>query len=168
MSENHKNGTSYTEEFKESVVRRLKPPTNDTVASLAVELNISRSAIYQWLRAEDGNGVTSKSSSRLTSEDKFQIVLETSTLSEEEVAAYCRRKGLYTENVKEWRAQCSKANATAAKDPRLLEKDLKQKEQRIVELSKELRTKEKALAETAALLVLSKKAHAIWGAAEVD
>jgi transposase len=33
-------------------------------------------------------------------------------------------------------------------------------------LEKELRRKEKALAETAALLVLRKKANAIWGEAE--
>ncbi len=39
-------------------------------------------------------------------------------------------------------------------------------EQRIKELEKDLRYKEKALAETAALLVLRKKAQAIWGEAE--
>ena len=36
-------------------------------------------------------------------------------------------------------------------------------QKRIRELEKELRRKEKALAETAALLVLKKKANAIWG-----
>jgi len=38
--------------------------------------------------------------------------------------------------------------------------------QRIRELEAELRRKEKALAETAALLVLKKKAQAIWGEPE--
>ena len=36
-------------------------------------------------------------------------------------------------------------------------------EKQILKLEKELRHKEKALAETAALLVLSKKLEAIWG-----
>ena len=36
-------------------------------------------------------------------------------------------------------------------------------EQRVRELERELRRKEAALAETAALLVLRKKAQAIWG-----
>ncbi len=36
-------------------------------------------------------------------------------------------------------------------------------EKRIKALERELRQKEKALAETAALLVLRKKAQAIWG-----
>lgn len=47
---------------------------------------------------------------RLTSEHKFHIVLETSTLIEQEPAAYCRRKGLYVEDIKSWRKQCKRAN----------------------------------------------------------
>ena len=39
---------------------------------------------------------------------------------------------------------------------------------RIRELEKELRRKDKALAETAALLVLKKKANAIWGDEDDD
>jgi transposase len=38
--------------------------------------------------------------------------------------------------------------------------------QRIKQLEKELARKEKALAEAAALLILSKKAQAIWGESE--
>ena len=38
-----------------------------------------------------------------------------------------------------------------------------EKDKRIKELERELRRKDKALAETAALLVLKKKAQAIWG-----
>ena len=52
-----------------------------------------------------------------------------------ELAGYCRRKGIYVDEVKAWKEQCIKAN----------------------------QGKEKALAETAALLVLRKKANAIWG-----
>jgi len=40
---------------------------------------------------------------------------------------------------------------------------LKQKDKEFKSLEKELNRKEKALAETAALLVLRKKANAIWG-----
>ena len=41
-------------------------------------------------------------------------------------------------------------------------------EKRIKELERELKRKEKALAETAALLVLRKKAQAIWGGTEEE
>jgi len=45
------------------------------------------------------------------------------------------------------------------------EKELKQKERKNRDLQKERNIKERALAETAALLVLRKKARAIWGTA---
>ncbi|HGY9376890.1 TPA: hypothetical protein ACNTX0_005235, partial [Escherichia coli] len=39
-----------------------------------------------------------------TPERRFSVVLETATLSEMELADYCRRTGLFVEQVKEWRA----------------------------------------------------------------
>ena len=47
-----------------------------------------------------------------------------------------------------------------------LKETRKADQKRLKELQRELRQKEKALAETAALLVLKKKAQAIWGDAE--
>ena len=44
-----------------------------------------------------------------------------------------------------------------------LNRELKDSEKERRKLEKELQRKEKALAEAAALLVLSKKANAIWG-----
>jgi hypothetical protein len=44
-----------------------------------------------------------------------------------------------------------------------LQKELKQKEREKRELARELQRKDAALAEAAALLVLRKKAQAIWG-----
>ena len=44
----------------------------------------------------------------------------------------------------------------------------KEARKRIRQLEKELQRKDKALAETAALLVLRKKAQAIWGDQEED
>jgi transposase len=44
-----------------------------------------------------------------------------------------------------------------------LEEDLKEEKQKTKALERELRRKDRALAETAALLVLRKKAQAIWG-----
>jgi transposase len=99
---------------------------------------------------------------------KFHTVLETATLTQEELAAYCRQKGLYLKDINTWREQCIKANITNSKDPQKLEEDLKEEKRRTKELKKELRIKEKALAETAALLVLQKKAQAIWGDLEED
>ena len=163
MSKPNKSRRRYTTEFKESVLKKLEPPTNYTVASLAEELDISKTAIYSWLRAKNNNSDNPKPSRKWTAEDKFHVVLETSTLTEQELAAYCRRKGLFVEDIKAWREQCIRANSSSSKDPLKLEEDLKEEKQKTKILEKELRRKEKALAEAAALLVLRKKAQAIWG-----
>ncbi|KTT17185.1 transposase, partial [Pseudomonas parafulva] len=61
-----------------------------------------------------------------------------------------------------WRAACEQANTPTQQEPA---KDIASVK-RIEQLERELRRKEKALAETAALLVLRKKANAIWGKGE--
>jgi transposase-like protein len=168
MSENRKANGYYTQEFKELVLNRLEPPTDDTVASLSKELGVSKSAIYHWIRPKNGTGMNTSAVSKWSTEDKFHVVLETSTLTEQELAAYCRRKGLFMDDVKSWRKQCMNANGSNAKDPLELEENLKEERQKTKLLEKELRRKEKALAEAAALLVLQKKARAIWGDHEED
>jgi hypothetical protein len=50
-----------------------------------------------------------------------------------------------------------------AEQASILQKELRQKEREIRSLEREIRRKDAALAETAALLVLRKKANAIWG-----
>jgi transposase-like protein len=170
MPKDNKNNKQYTREFKESVLKRIET-SNGSIAKISDELDISKSTIYQWVRDKNkfknqDTNVFSKPSSKWNSEDKFQIVLESYALTVEELGAYCRRKGIYTEEVKSWRNQCLKANATILKDPQQVENALKEEQQRNKALEKELRRKEKALAETAALLVLRKKAQAIWGEPE--
>ena len=162
---------SYTKEFKDSVLKRLDQ--NETVSSLSDELNISKSTIYQWVRTHNNkqknSSINLKSKSNWNSEDKFQVVLETAALTEAELAEYCRKKGIYVDEVKSWREQCLKANqAVNIENSKELKESLKAEKELNKELQRELRHKEKALAETAALLVLRKKANAIWGDPEEE
>ena len=164
---------TYTKEFKESILKRLDSPNNESVSSLAEEFNISKSTIYQWVRTNNkkqkNNQVNLKSKNNWTSEDKFHVVLETATFSENELAEYCRRKGIYLEEIKAWKDQCLNANTVSVKeDSEQLKSNLKEEQKKNKELERELKRKEKALAETAALLVLRKKAQAIWGDEEEE
>ncbi len=171
MTKNNKRNKQYTNEFKNSILNRLEQ--NETVASLSEELNISKSTIYQWVRTNNkkqkNNPINLKSRNNWSSQDKFHVVLETATLSENELAEYCRRKGIYVEEIKSWKEQCLNANMISIKeDPEKLKSILKEEQQKNKELQRELTRKEKALAETAALLVLRKKAQAIWGDEEEE
>jgi transposase len=157
---------SYSKELKDSITTRLI--TGETSASdLARETGISLNTIYRWRDKAKKAGISSttkfKSADKWSTQDKFQIVLETAVLNEIELAEYCRKKGLYTQQVKEWKDACMQANGGVAEEASRLNLELKKSEQEKKKLERELRRKEKALAEAAALLVLRKNAEAIWG-----
>jgi len=81
---------------------------------------------------------------------------------------YCREKGLYAEQVIGWREAALKGYE---RDEQLQQQQVssrKEDRREIKKLKSEVRRKDKALAETAALLVLSKKSQAIWGDPEDD
>ncbi|MCQ4365971.1 IS3 family transposase, partial [Mycobacterium gordonae] len=120
-----------------------------------------------WKKAAVAQGVVKsggeRSNARWSTQEKFSIVVETAGLSEIELSEYCRVKGLYVEQVAEWRDACLQANGGVAEQASKLQKELRVKEQQLRDISRELQRKDAALAETAALLVLRKKAQAIWG-----
>lgn len=148
------------------------PPENKLVSQLARESGITEQTLYTWRRQLRNQGMpvpgSGKNAEEWTSEDKFAVVLETAALNAAELAEYCRRKGLFAEQIATWRAACSSANANVAQQARGLREQSKGDKKRIRQLEKELLRKEKALAEAAALLILRKKAQAIWGDKEED
>ena len=101
-----------------------------------------------------------------TSRDKFAAVLETAALNEADLAAYCRQRGLFPEQIQAWRTACEQANDWERASSQRLGQATKEEKKRIKTLERDLARKEKALAEAAALLVLRKNAAAIWGDGE--
>lgn len=157
----------YSQEFKYSVIKKMMHPENKSVAAISQETGLSEATLFKWKKEAKTKGFVitdgESSSEDWSSEDKFQIVLETATLNEAELAEYCRKKGLYVEQVEAWRNACQNANGGVAKEAARMHKALKEKEKEYKQLEKELNRKEKALAEAAALMILQKKARAIWG-----
>lgn len=148
------------------------PPQNKPVSELARESGITEQTLYTWRRQLRHQGTpvpgSGKNAEEWTSEDKFAVVLETAGFNAAELAEYCRGKGLFVEQIAEWKAACMSANASAAQLKRSQQAQSKEDKKRIRELERDLNRKEKALAETAALLVLRKKVQAIWGDKEDD
>ena len=148
------------------------PPENKLVSDLAKENGISEQTLYTWRRNLKSQGVpvpgNGKNAVEWSSADKFGVVLETARLNEAELAQYCRSKGLFVEQVAEWRELCQQANATPGELSREFREQSKSDRKEIKELKKDLQRTEKALAETAALIILRKKAQAIWGEPEED
>ncbi len=160
----------YPQELKQKVLLRMMPPHNESVAELAKEYHLSDKTLYAWRQTALRSGAVipgdGRNAEQWASHVKFAVVLETAALAEAELGEYCRAKGLYPEQVQAWRKVCETAfSAGIARAPSKAEKADKQ---RIRHLEQDLRRKERALAETAALLVLRKKAAAIWGEEEAE
>lgn len=156
-----------TKEEKANIIRRMMPPYNERVVDISEETGINQKRLYGWRKQakETGDLVADieKSNSSWSSKEKFMIVVESMSMNEAELGDYCRRKGLYRDQLESWKFACMGANGIQVKPVKDLSSELKESQQKEKELSKELRKKEKALAEAAALLLLRKKAHAIWG-----
>ena len=93
---------------------------------------------------------------------KLAVVLETASLNAEELSRYCREKGLYPDQIANWKQTCIDSAQLEPDRTRESSEEVKQLKKRNRALEKELRRKEKALAESAALLVLQKKFRALW------
>jgi transposase len=134
---------------------------------LVEETGISGVTLYHWRKQARARGLVVPGDGRnpenWSSEDKFSVVLETATLNEAEVAEYCRKKGLFAEQIDAWKDNCLQGNTSADQLSRSARKEVQKARNENKQLKRELRRKDKALAETAALLVLRKKMHAIWG-----
>ena len=161
---------NYSQELRDAMLRRMLPPNNESITKIAREEGISEQTLRNWRdkAREEGYAVPGKDAvpDDWSTQDKFLIVVETASMDEAELAEYARKKGLYIEQIKSWRDACMNANGGIAKEAARLNKELKESEKERRVLEKELARKEKALAETAALLVLRKKADAIWGVPE--
>lgn len=157
-----------SQERRESLVRRMLD--GEEVSALSRETGLGLSTLYGWrLRAQQGEeGVSKRRKERLSSAQKLAMLAETAGLNEAELAEYCRKKGVYAPQVKQWREHAEAAMSGAMVSGKAHREALAAEKKQREAVERELRRKEKALAETAALLTLRKKAQAIWGEAEEE
>lgn len=165
--------TIYPDDQKAKLIERMLPPSDEPVPQLARETGIPKDTLYGWRReAQRQRGLSPTAvagkGERWSSEGKFAMVVETAALPEAERGEYCRKRGVYPEQLQAWRQACEQANAAQTTKTSHRSAEAQAAKRRVRELERELRRKEQALAETAALLVLRKKAQAIWGEAVAE
>jgi len=134
--------TRYSEEFKYSIIKRMMPPNNESVSAISRETGVPEATLHGWKKKARANGIAvpggEPEAERWSTQDKFLIVVETASLSEIEMAEYCRSKGLYVEQVEAWRDACMQANGGIAKQAAQLQKDLRQKDRELKDLQRNL------------------------------
>jgi len=151
----------YGQKFKDNAVARLLPPQSCPVETLSARIGISVGTLERW-RAEalvTASGNNGGGASRWTAAARLEAVIATAAMDEAARAGWCREQGLYPADLDAWKQDA----ITGLGEPRDGETaETKRDRRRIKELERDLNRKDKALAETAALLVLSKKLSAIF------
>ena len=106
----------YPEELKASIIARMLPPNNGGVSEIARETGIPKDTLYTWRRKSQKGAPSTqeKSTAGLSSEEKFNVVLETASLNQVELGEYCRRRGLFPQQISAWRETCTQAQAPLA------------------------------------------------------
>ncbi|SMD15759.1 Transposase [Desulfocicer vacuolatum DSM 3385] len=155
----------YPIKTKEAVIKKVlmggKPHHE-----IASEAGIGLSTLSYWLKnhKKDGNLTVNKKEKRpqdWSAEERLKALMETGTMAEKERVSWCRKRGVFSHHLEQWKKDIlslstpAKASVKSKGSARLKKEN--------AALKKELNRKEKALAETAALLVLKKKADSIWG-----
>jgi transposase len=143
-------------------VARLLPPESAALEDVSREIGIGADTLQRWRSealAQPGRERT------WTAAARFDAVLTTAAMDEAGKSAWCRANGLYPQDLVAWRQSAIQA-LTKPEEARVSPQQTRQDRRRIQELERELRRKDKALAETATLLVLSKKVAAIFNKGE--
>ena len=139
----------YGQLFKDKAVSRLLPPESAPIETVARELSISVTTLERW-RAE---ALSRPARERAwTAAARFEAVLMTASLDEAGKSAWCRERGVYPQELEQWRESATQALAEP-EEIRASPRETKADRRLIKELERELRRKDKALAETVALLV---------------
>lgn len=158
---------AYSPERKAAVLSKMLPPSNVPLGRLAREEAISQTTLAKWRAEARAKGQflpdANAGPDGWTSRDKLAAVIETAPLNEAELGEYCRRRGIYAEQLRVWREACERANDWERAAASRITRETKDDRKRIRQLERDLARKEKALAEAAALMMLRKKAEAIWG-----
>ncbi len=157
----------YSSEFKEQALSKARQRGPRTLESVATELNISLGSLKGWLKDSNRQATGSSTVASLPDDtaaqhwsaaQRLQALHESHTLTGAALHTWCREKGLFEHQLKQWsEAFCSTTEA----DPRQSRVQLRELRIKNEQLQRDLHRKDRALAETAALLVLQKKFQAL-------
>jgi transposase len=154
-----------SQEARQMIVEKVLTDKSKTVKEWSQQHNIGYSTLQKWLqRYRNGKPSTKGIASALTPSERFEHLLMTATLDETAVGVYCRKQGLYSHQLRQWKDEFMAKNNEQKNNQQQSELKALRAENKL--LKQDLRRKEKALAETTALLVLKKKAALLWGEPE--
>jgi hypothetical protein len=160
----------YSLEFQEQALVKVRDRGTRSVLDVAADLHMSAGTLRKWIgNSNKVKGKTCDPAVKLPDDlpaqswgpaQRLQALLQTHTMTQIQLHAWCREKGLFEHQLKTWRDAFCSAPVSDSRESKAALRDLQAKHEA---LQRELRRKEKALAEAAALLVLQKKFQILLG-----
>jgi transposase-like protein len=157
-----------SQEKKEAIVKKALNRGTVPLRDVAIQNNVSYPSITKWVRQYKNNELktttTVFSDTSGSKSAKLGHIIATASLDDTAIGVYCRERGLYAHQIEKWKTDFMKHDNN--KDHQVLLAETKALRSEIKLLKQDIRRKDRALAETAALLILKKKADALWGDSE--
>lgn len=166
------NWTLRTEAFKQMACKKYLLRNHKTTKEISAELGVASGTIHGWLKKYGGNDTIlsmrkpEKRPQDWSALEKMRACSRFEELSESQQGEFLRKEGLSSASLEQWKKCC--LEALSSKEALVTRSDFYKAQQHIKELERDLLRKNKALAETAALLVLKKKANSLWGVEEIE
>ena len=139
---------AYSPERKAAFLAKMLPANNMPLGRLSEEEGISVETLTKWQAEARAKGQflpdAKAGPEGWTSEDKLAAVIETASLNEAELGEYCRRRGIYAEQLAVWREACARANDWERSASRQIAPKTRDANKRVQQLERELARKEKA------------------------
>jgi len=151
----------YSEAFKTNAVKQYWNSQPRSLSKCAKKIGVASTTLENWVRNasfKKREHMTTRKKN-WTPMEKLQIVVQSEQLSEEQLGEFLRKNGIYEETLQEWKRDSLESLGQTDHQTRRENQQLKKENK---QLKKEVTRKDKALAESAALLVLSKKFQALW------
>ena len=162
---------TYTDDFKKRCVEMLLTSGSGGIETIASKCDIPKSTLYGW-KAKYANHTPMKKDKKTknlndwTPEQKLDAVIQTASMTDEEIGEYLRSNGLHSSDLEAIKQACLPASPSKGRpklDPEIVELRKQNKA-----LQGDIKRKDAALAEFSARVILLKKSHEIWGTKEDD
>jgi transposase len=148
----------YSQGFRASVIRRTLDGSGSSIPEVAREMGVSDQTIRNWIEKQrlgklDMDDATGMTPDQRNPGEKLSLLLESTSLGDEQKGEWLRQHGLHSEHLALWEQELTAIMND--KQTNLNQKNAKLKKEN-KRLKRELERKERALSEAAVLLTLKK------------
>ena len=168
----------YSEEFKDAVLERLLAK-EISIKAASTEYQVSKQTLRNWrdkmLAGNMGFSLTKKGAAvkrlslpkNISYLQAYDAVVMLRVASDTAFGKYCRQQGITRDQVLSWKQWFAEhPNACNTEELSASREVVRDQQKQLVTLGRKMEKQQKALAETATMLMLSKKAQAILGGKE--